>query len=648
MMTMKKTYRKIVALLAVTALLLSVLPLMSLTAFAMEGTLVLDEGIYVEADGEDKTFTFVPEESGVYVFYSYDNDGDTYGDVFDADEEWVNGDDDGGVDMNFMIVCRLLAGETYSLTCNTYGGTGTYWIAVMQSPVKSVEVEPVEIIVGTNGYMNFDYDVSTDSWSDEYYYYSPENLVEYTVTWNDGTTTTCYNGEEAEYDGKFYAFEITTDQTYDNQWVLGGAYTATMEMAGISADFPVTITKSPVQSIDVAPAEIIVGTNGYWASDYIWVTDSWTEDYYYYYPENALEYTITLDDGETLNGCGSESVSYDGVEYDPEVTYEQTYDTRWLPGNTYTATLEVMGASVDFTVAIVDAPIKSIEAKPVEIIVETNGSWTYDYDWMTDESTPEYYYYFPGYVLEYTVNWNDGTTSDHSAWEDLEYDGDYYTVSVMNDQTYENRWLLGNTYAATMEVMGVSVDFPVTITESPIESIEVKPAQVMEETHGYWDADYNEETEDWDLEYYHYYPDEIIEYTVTWKDGTTSTVDDEGYIYYDGEPYYAYYDYDQSYEDQWLLGNTYTMTMRLMGVSAEVSVTIVENTGSGSDIEVTTKGDIDGDGSVNANDAVVLFYAVNGIRNEITSQMDMNGDDVVNLYDAARLFYYVNGLTEIL
>ncbi len=59
----------------------------------------------------------------------------------------------------------------------------------------------------------------------------------------------------------------------------------------------------------------------------------------------------------------------------------------------------------------------------------------------------------------------------------------------------------------------------------------------------------------------------------------------------------------------------------------------------------TPKGDVNGDGTLDAADATALFYYVNGIG-EIadTDAADFTGDGVINLFDAARLFYTVNGL----
>ncbi len=59
------------------------------------------------------------------------------------------------------------------------------------------------------------------------------------------------------------------------------------------------------------------------------------------------------------------------------------------------------------------------------------------------------------------------------------------------------------------------------------------------------------------------------------------------------------------------------------------------------------KGDVTGDGDVNAIDAATLFYYINrleDIEEALLDNADMNGDGKINLTDAARLFYTVNGL----
>ena len=57
------------------------------------------------------------------------------------------------------------------------------------------------------------------------------------------------------------------------------------------------------------------------------------------------------------------------------------------------------------------------------------------------------------------------------------------------------------------------------------------------------------------------------------------------------------------------------------------------------------EGDVNGDGTTDADDAAALFYYINGIGEIANVDVaDFNDDGVINLYDAARLFYMVNGV----
>ena len=64
-------------------------------------------------------------------------------------------------------------------------------------------------------------------------------------------------------------------------------------------------------------------------------------------------------------------------------------------------------------------------------------------------------------------------------------------------------------------------------------------------------------------------------------------------------------------------------------------------------VEEEVFGDLDGDGGLNAADALMLFQYVNkmvALDDNALAVADLNQDGKINLHDAARLFYTVNGL----
>ena len=71
------------------------------------------------AEGEYKSYTICPTESGTWTFTSCAN-SDTYAYLYDANGNELAYNDDGGSDNNFQIVYELQAGETYTLTIRWY------------------------------------------------------------------------------------------------------------------------------------------------------------------------------------------------------------------------------------------------------------------------------------------------------------------------------------------------------------------------------------------------------------------------------------------------------------------------------------------------------------------------------------------------
>lgn len=82
---------------------------------------VVDSVSFVDyiAEGESKSYTITPAEDSVWTFTSKANT-DTYGYLYDADENLIVTDDDDGEGSNFMITYELKAGETYIVKVRWY------------------------------------------------------------------------------------------------------------------------------------------------------------------------------------------------------------------------------------------------------------------------------------------------------------------------------------------------------------------------------------------------------------------------------------------------------------------------------------------------------------------------------------------------
>lgn len=236
--------------------------------------------------------------------------------------------------------------------------------------------------------------------------------------------------------------------------------------------------------------------------------------------------------------------------------------------------------------------------------------------------------------MEYTINFNDGSVYE-GVGEMFEYDRYLCWMETETDQAYNNHWTVGNTYTMTVTVMGEVYYVDVTITESLVESIEVKPVTVYEEIDGYYVAEEDFETGEM-IEYFYYFPEDVVEYTVTFKDGTIVNGCGNGFEY-DGD-YYAIAVYtDQSSENVWEIGNTYTAEFLCMETITDIEVSVKEY----------VEGDVNCDGVANISDVTYIQKCLAGFDEFTVSQYfmaDLNWDGDVTIADATYLQKMLAGL----
>ncbi|MBE6757957.1 MAG: hypothetical protein E7552_05350 [Ruminococcaceae bacterium] len=176
-----KLGKRMLAWLLSLALLLSVTPF-SVFALSEEealaaSTLVCGEEWVLDAakNGGRQNFVFVPEESGRYVFYSYDNDYDVMASVYDSERNQFGGDDDGGEELNFRLVVDLTAGETYYYTAEplSHQDSGKYRVKLaLEAPASGLvisEGETTSRYVYTDGYFHADF--------------TPDGAIPENITW---------------------------------------------------------------------------------------------------------------------------------------------------------------------------------------------------------------------------------------------------------------------------------------------------------------------------------------------------------------------------------------------------------------------------------------------------------------------------------
>ncbi|MBQ9860207.1 MAG: leucine-rich repeat protein, partial [Clostridia bacterium] len=456
-------------------------------------------------------------------------------------------------------------GNTYTTTGSILGYEFTYEVEIIETPVASVEIEPRRLLAEQDGYWTWDYVYNEELGCDEEveyfrYYCDP---VQYTITMKDGTV---YVNESVEWDGEWHSPENEADQGAENPWLAGNTYEVKGSILGYEFIYDVEIIGSLVESVEVQPIRVTEGINGYRDYDYV---DG--EEKYYYRYEYEPQYTITLIDGTTIE---DNYFDYEGNYYHVSLNDGQAWDSAWQSGNTYTVKGEIAGYEFSFPVEVEASPVVSVVVEPLQITAGTNGHWSWDsiYDEETDSFKEMQYFRYEVPIRNYTITMKDGTVYEN---QDAEWNGDWYCINYHNPQSYENQWSEGNTYEVEGSIMGYEFTFQVEITESPIASVVVEPLVLIENSNGYWNTEYyyDEATDtEKSVEYYRYYCSPS-RYTVTMKDGTVY----KDRLIWDGTYYSINYDNPQDRENQWTVGNTYTVEGSLMGYRLSYEVEIVES-----------------------------------------------------------------------
>ncbi len=462
-----------------------------------------------------------PTLSGVVTF----KDGTTeefWGSRITIDDVWY------GVYAEDWYSKPLIVGKTYEFTVSLMGVSDTFNVTIVESPIDKIEINDVTIIEGTNG-----------SYSDGVYEYDTPTLSG-VVTFKDGTT------QEFQYyidiDDVWYWVSIDNwySQQYEQPLTVGNTYEFTGTLMGVSDTFNVTIVESPIEEIEIEDITIIEGTNASYSDG----------NYEYYTP--TLSGVVTFKDG-TIQEF-RDSIPIDDVWYHLSVNnwYVQQYEQPLTVGNTYEFTGSLKGVRYTFNVTIVESPIEEIEIEDITILEGTNGSYS---DGVYVYGTP---------TLSGVVTFKDGTTEEF--YSGVRINGEWYGASVNNwyGQQYEQPFVAGNTYELTGTLLGVSDIFNVTIVESPIEEIVVEDIILFEGIDSYNDGEY---------EKYDVFP---ILSEVTFKDGSKAEIDGRA-IKYNGEYYYIDDNsWDMQQTEPWVGGNTYEVTVALLGITTTIKVTVAE------------------------------------------------------------------------
>lgn len=338
--------------------------------------------------------------------------------------------------------------------------------------VTSLVCQPVEIMVGTNGYFTPGYDMTTNQKLGDFYFYNPS--PRFTVTFADGQTYENQSGG-VYHNGRYYSLTVSGNQHYNNQWGIG-IHTANAELNGFSTTFQVTITESIVESIELQDVVLLEQTDGYMRGEYDYQSGQYID--YYHYNVNP-RFKVTFKDGTVQENC-MQWVYYNNQSFQLEMCTNQGANNQWGIGE-YTVSGYLAGVSDECKVTIEGSPVASIQVDDYDIIQGTKGYQSSQYDSSTGEYIKYYRYYTS--VQSATVTLKDGSTVKCGG--QFSYKGTWYQIEISDNQSASNAWGLGS-HPVTATLLGATTTFNINIIKTPyvkIDVLDMKPVYANE-PHG--------------------------------------------------------------------------------------------------------------------------------------------------------------------
>ncbi len=447
------------------------------------------------------------------------------------------------------------ADNTYQVTLWYAGVSCDFNINVISDPISSIEIyEYRNLRAGVDG---------------SYYTYRAENgdtysYFYYHLAWVVDSVKVNYADGSYEYRtlDSFDSFGWEDYQGSDNQWLPGNSYPVTLTIGNHSVDFEIYVEPSDVESIEILEIKDLMPGQDDWETEE-WV-DGEYQTYNHFSPYNAVRrLRIIYKDGTSWEGYPYELDNYN-------IDAGQGYYNQWTAGNTYEATFMYRGATCTFNINVVENPVKSIEVVETQPIYENiNGFYNWGYSSEYNDNI-EYFQYYPwDAILTVRINYSDGTnkTIDYDEWRREE------DASIYHGQSANNQWHPGNTYTATLNYSGASCEFPVVIFADPIESFEIYEFEtVVEGVDGWYEHYWDENNR---ADYWFYYPmyNVVSSVKINYIDGTYEIL---GYDQW-RERSDSYLEWDQSSNNPWLAGNTYTVRMGVGNHIIDVPVYITPN-----------------------------------------------------------------------
>ncbi len=230
---------------------------------------------------------------------------------------------------------------------------------------------------------------------------------------------------------------------------------------------PVAASEVSVESIDVYQVHSLKeGYYGKWCTE---LGDNGEESVYWRYsPKEAVSgISITYTDGST-----EEFSSLDELE-GWTVECEQSFAEQWAGGNTYEAVLTYGGASDTFSVEIADDGVLNYVVEDVTLFTGIHGEYVTELD---EEGLAHTYFKYSIYEDDWDYSPFKGVKLEYENF----YKNSYESMSrhpefqLIDDQSWDNQWVPGNTYPMQIRCFGRILDFNVTVRDAVYYDYEVR------------------------------------------------------------------------------------------------------------------------------------------------------------------------------
>ncbi len=414
--------------------------------------------------------------------------------------------------------------------------------------VESMTFKPITIEAGTNGHINY--------WEegDAYFHYYWEDLLDYSVTLQGGDVieTTDYY---VTIDDVNYWVDYEDNQEISH-WEPGNTYQIDVSLLGCSATVEVTIENGSLDDIEIEPIEVIKNCEG--GKN----TDENGDEFFEYRWENQIR-------GKAWVNGESEPITFDGPgfyhndEWYGFTTQDSQYYKHWQLGETNTAYIMVRGKVIEVPVTVIETPVESVTFEEIQLIENCDGGIDYD------EEGQEYFSYSWVSETKCFIKFKNDDELYEVNDNYFNYNGHEYSIDYEDDQ-YENHWTVGNTYTATATILGYEADVNISIVESPIECLIIKPIKMFENSNGYWNED------EFGDQYYYYEWRHKLDYSVKFK-GNDEFFDGTGDGFYYNDEYFYINNFDEQDVEHWEAGNIYNVEFNILGYDANTNVTIEES-----------------------------------------------------------------------